>query len=115
LETGIMKKILFLSYILILLILFVDKSYCLEIFNMRDQSTLRCRGGVVAIGDSERDVQDKCGDPLEIANRQDFGPIWIYHFRNDRFMFYLSFLHGNLQRIGSAPCDKNRYECFDLR
>ena len=110
-----MKNIFFLSAVLILLTQFADKSYCLDISNMADQSTLRCRGGVVAIGDSERDVLDKCGDPLEIAHKQDYGPIWIYHFYNDRFMYYLEILHGNLQRIGSAPCDQNRYECFDLR
>ena len=110
-----MKNIFFLSAILILLIIIAEKSYCLDISNMRDQSTLRCRGGVVAIGDSDRYVRGKCGEPLEIANRQDFGPIWIYHFRNDRFMFYLAFLHGNLQRIASAPCNPNEYECFDLR
>ena len=110
-----MKNILFISTIFIVLILITDQTYCLNITNMRDQSTLRCPGGVVAIGDSERYVRGKCGDPLEIATRQDFGPIWIYHFRNDRFMFYLAFLHGNLQRIASAPCNPNQYECFDLR
>ncbi len=110
-----MKYICFIGAVLISLILIVDNSYCFDISNMRDQSTLRCRGGVVAIGDSERYVRGKCGDPLEIANIQDFGPIWIYHFRSDRFMFYLAFLHGNLQRIASAPCNPNKYECFDLR
>ena len=109
-----MKNKFFWGTILILLILFTDKSYCFDIFNMRDQSTLRCRGGIVAIGDSKRDVRSKCGDPLEMAYRQDFGPIWIYHFSGDRFMYYLAFLHGNLQRIGSAICNPNRFECFDL-
>ncbi|MBT8366293.1 MAG: DUF2845 domain-containing protein [Deltaproteobacteria bacterium] len=110
-----MKKIIYTITILLLLILVTDISYSLDIMNLRDQSTLRCPGGIVARGDSDIDVQRRCGDPLKIANRQDFGPIWIYHFGQDRFMFYFAFLHGNLQRIASAPCNPNRPECFDVR
>ena len=110
-----MKKIIYVSAILILLIVVADKSYCLDKLNLRDQSTLRCEGGIVARGDSEIKVRERCGDLLKIAHRQDFGPIWIYHFGQSRFMFYLAFLHGNLQRIASAPCSLNRAECFDIR
>ena len=100
--------------VFLLLIIFAAPSYGLDITTMADQSSLRCAGGVVAIGDSKRDVQEKCGEPLEIAHRQDFGPIWIYHWGQGRFMYYLAFLHGNLQRIASAACNPNEYECFDL-
>ena len=110
-----MKKLRYMGAILLLLILMTDISYGFDIMNLRDQSTLRCPGGIVARGDSDIDVQRRCGEPLKIAYRQDFGPIWIYHFRNDRFMFYLAFLHGNLQRIASATCNPDRPECLDIR
>ena len=110
-----MKYKLYTGVTLVLLILVVNNSYSLDIMNLRDQSTLRCRGGIVARGDSEIDVQRRCGDPLKIAHRQDFGPIWIYHFGNGRFMHYLAFLNGNLQRIASAPCNPDRPECLDIR
>ena len=111
-----MNRLLCWGAILAAIVIFADKSYSLDITTMADQSSLRCWGGVVAIGDSERDVQEKCGGPLEVAYRQDFGPIWIYHLgQQDRFMYYLAFLHGKLQRIASAPCNPNEYECFDLR
>jgi hypothetical protein len=110
-----MKKILYMSAILILLILLADKSYGLDIFNLRDQASLRCPSGLVARGDTDTFVRQRCGEPLKIAHRQDFGPIWIYHFGQDRFMFYLDFLHGNLQRIASARCSPNREECFDIQ
>jgi len=110
-----MKKILYMSAILILLILLADKSYSFDIFNLRDQASLRCPSGLVARGDKDTFVRQRCGEPLKIAHRQDFGPIWIYHFGQDRFMFYLAFLHGNLQRIASARCSPNREECFDIQ
>ena len=111
-----MTRILCRGSVFVLFIIFAAPSYGLDITTMADQSSLRCSGGVVAIGDREREVQEKCGDPLEVAHRQDFGPIWIYHFgQQDRFMYYLAFLHGKLQRIASAPCNPNEYECFDLR
>ena len=110
-----MKHILYKSAILLLLILTTDLSYALDIMNLRDRSSLRCPSGIIARGDSESRVRERCGDPLKIATRQDFGPIWIYHFRQDRFMFYLAFLHGNLQRIASAPCNPNRAECLNVK
>jgi hypothetical protein len=110
-----MKHILYRSAILSLLILTASTSNALDIMNLRDQASLRCPSGIVARGDSEIQVRERCGDPLKIAHRQDFGPIWIYHFGQGRFMFYLAFLHGNLQRIASAPCSPNREECFDVR
>ena len=98
---------------LLLLMLLADESRCQEVVNLRDQSTLRCSGGIVARGDSERDVQRRCGAPLKIAQPQDSGPVWIYH--GGRFMYYLTIVHGNVQRIRSATCNPNRPECLDIR
>ena len=109
-----MNRIPHWGAVFVLFFIFAAPSYPLDITTMADQSSLRCSGGVVAIGDSRRDVQEKCGEPLEIGYRQDFGPIWIYHWGQGRFMYYLAFLYGKLQRIASAPCNPNEYECFDL-
>jgi hypothetical protein len=110
-----MKKVLYIGTVLLLLMLFADDSYCLDIMNLRDQSTLRCPGGIVARGDSEMNVRRRCQDPLKIADRQDSGPIWIYHFPGRRFMYYMTFSNGNLQRILSATCNPDRPECLDIR
>ena len=110
-----MKNLLHIGVIWILLILMANQSYGFDIMNLRDQSTLRCPGGIVARGDSDIDVQRRCGEPLKVAYRQDFGPIWIYHFGQGRFMHYLAFLHGNLQRIASARCNPDKPECLDIR
>jgi len=94
----------------------VLSAFAIDIDNWADQSTYRCGGGVVATGDSERDVRDKCGEPLQISRREtDSYDIWIYYFGGSRFMYYFGFLHGKLQRIVSAPCSSSDPECYDLR
>ena len=107
-------KISYFGVFFALLIVFAAKSYAFDFWSLADQSTYRCPGGVVAIGDSDNAVREKCGDPLEITSKEDKGPIWIYHFGQARFMYYLEFVFGKLQRILSAPCNRDNYECFDL-
>jgi hypothetical protein len=41
-----MKNMLYTSVILILLTLVADNSYGLDIMHLRDQSRLRCQGGI---------------------------------------------------------------------
>ena len=86
-----------------------------DITNLADQSTLRCPGGIVATGDPDRAVVQKCGEPLDTQYRQDVGPVWIYNIGQSRFMYYLAFQNGRLQRIVSAPCSVNDDDCYDLR
>ena len=109
------KTIISLFWISALLIVFTRPSYSLDIYTMADQSTWRCPGGIVAVGDSDREVRQKCGSPIEVARIQDFGPIWIYQPGQARFMYYLAFQNGKLQRIASAACSNNDPECYDLR
>lgn len=93
---------------------FTQIANALDYWSLADQSSYRCPGGIVAIGDSDRSVRDTCGDPLEVTSREDKGTIWVYHFGQARFMYYLDFAFGKVVRIQSAPCDRNNYECFDL-
>lgn len=109
------NKKLYLIITLAVLIIFAETSHSIDFWSLADQSSYRCPGGVVAIGDSDRAVREKCGDPVDVARKQDKGPIWIYHFGQDRFMYYLEFVFGKLQRILSAPCRLDDYECFDLK
>jgi hypothetical protein len=109
------KTILYAGIVLSVMIIFTEKSDALDIYSLADQSTWRCPGGIVAVGETDISVRRKCGNPLEIARKQDYGPIWIYHFGQSRFMYYLQMLNGKLQRIVSAPCNQSDSECFDLR
>ena len=109
------RNILYFGVVLALLIVFVEKSHSVDFNSLADQSSYRCSGGVVSVGDSEGDVREKCGDPLEIGRKQDYGPIWIYFHEQATFMYYLATLNGKLQRIVSAPCSPDDAGCFDLR
>ncbi len=109
------RNTLILVAALTLLIFFVDKSHAINLRSLADKSSYRCSGGIVAVGDLDRDVREKCGDPLKIGSRQDFGPIWIYYEDRARFMYYLAFLNGRLQRIVSSPCSPDDAYCLDLR
>jgi hypothetical protein len=108
------KKLYFVS-ILTLLTIFAGTSYSVEFNSLADQSSYRCSGGVVAIGDSDIDVREKCGDPLQIGRKQDYGPVWIYYEDQSNFMYYLPFLNGKLQRIVGSPCSPDDADCLDLR
>jgi hypothetical protein len=109
------RNTLFWGTALTLLIIFVDTSNSIDFNSLADQSSYRCSEGVVAVGDLDRDVREKCGDPLRIVRIQDFGPIWIYYEDQANFMYYLEFLNGKLQRIVGAPCKPDDANCFDLR
>jgi len=108
------RNMLYLGAAIVVLIAFTGKSHAVDFTSLADQSSYRCSGGVVSVGDSDRDVREKCGDPLEIGRRQDFGPIWIYYHEQATFMYYLAFLNGKLQRIVGAPCSADDPGCFDL-
>ena len=110
-----MKNNLFTGAVLTLVIIFSQNTDAVDYWSLADQSTYRCPGGVVAVGDLDRTVRETCGDPLEITSRDDKGPIWVYHSGQDRFMYYLEFVFGKLERILSTPCNRDNYECFDLK
>ena len=109
------NKTLYFIAALTLLINFAEKSHSIDFNSLTDQSSYRCSGGVVSVGDLDRDVREKCGDPLEIGRKQDYGPIWIYYEDQADFMYYLEILNGKLQRIVGSPCKPDDADCFDLK
>ncbi len=90
------------------------------------ETTFRCRGGLVSVGDTAAKVFDKCGEPTEeskweeghdtwISQIYDYekeryqlpelikGPIlmelWTYDLGSNKFIRYLYFANGRLIRI----------------
>lgn len=102
--------------LMLLLIFTISEAAAIEPSFTNEQSSLRCSGGIVSVGDMDRAVRDRCGPPLAVTRRDtDSYNIWIYQPGASKFMYYLGFLHGKLQRIVSAPCTVNDPECYDLR
>jgi hypothetical protein len=115
LENKMNRNTIYLGVVLVFLLAAPQILNAVDIYNMADQGSLRCAGGIVAIGDSDRAVLQKCGEPLDVQRVQDVGPVWIYQFGQSKYMHYMAFLHGKLQRIATAPCNSNDYGCYDLR
>jgi hypothetical protein len=115
LEKKMNRNTIYLGVLLAILMAVSQLAFAIDIYNLADQSTLRCSGGIVATGDSDRAVAQKCGEPLDVQSVQDVGPVWIYNIGQSKFMYYLAFQNGRLQRIASAPCNANDYDCYDLR
>lgn len=75
-----------------------------------DLSNYRCSSSLVFIGDSERKVADRCGDPDDsfADNNSD---VWVYNFGESRFVYYFTFTNGQLQRIRQVACDADNPDC----
>jgi len=63
------------------------------VFAQEETASMMCDGGVVSIGDSQGDVQQKCGQP----NSQSMNK-WIYDFGPAEY-FTVIFEEGKVQRI----------------
>ncbi|MGA8020679.1 MAG: DUF2845 domain-containing protein [Desulfobacterales bacterium] len=111
-------------FLLILVALFVQLWLYTDV--AADETTLRCGGGLVSIGDTTSKVFEKCGEPTNeskweeghntwISQIYDYekeryqlpelikGPIlmelWTYDLGSNKFIRYLHFANGRLIRI----------------
>ncbi len=73
-------------------------------------SSYRCSRRIIALGDYQQSVLDKCGDPDREAYIRDGGyDVWIYG--DDPYIYYLLFLEGRLERILSTRCWNDNPDC----
>jgi hypothetical protein len=63
-------------------------------------SDMQCGTEIVTIGASPYEVIEKCGDPTSIEPGPGLGrEQWIYNFGSTEFVYYLTFVNGELERI----------------
>lgn len=79
-----------------------------------DLSSYRCSGSLVFIGDSERKIVDRCEEPDD-SYVNNHNNVWVYNFRQSRFVYYFTFTHGQLQRIQQVACDEDNPDCHFFR
>jgi hypothetical protein len=88
---------------------------------------LRCGNKLVDIGDRKIEVLEKCGKPVFVENWQEEVIVyrgrlerqirrisstdieeWTYNFGSNRFIYFLRFVNGRLNRIEEGPLGSNR-------
>jgi len=58
---------------------------------------MMCDEGVVNIGDTDADVQEKCGEPREVLRPDSQDPVkWVYDLGGT---YYVSIVNGKVERI----------------
>jgi hypothetical protein len=65
-----------------------------------DVPSFRCEGQTITVGDRQYSVREACGIPQKISSTgEGTTEEWIYNFGPTRFIYYLNFVNGRLQRI----------------
>ena len=68
-----------------------------NVMALDDTSSLQCDGGIVAPGDSEDSVREKCGDPQQVLTPDPQEPVkWVYDLGGT---YYVSIVNGKVERI----------------
>ena len=115
-ENTMKLKKAYLIALLLVTLLFTGHAVAIQIDFKNNHSSIRCADGIVEVGDQQQQVLDKCGDPVAIApGDSDSYNIWIYQIGASKFMYYLRFLDGQLEKIVSEPCINNDPNCYDGR
>lgn len=64
-----------------------------------DVGSLRCDQESIMIGDTEFQVKTTCGEPDTVLIKGLAKKVWIYNFGPTKFIYYLTFVNGRLERI----------------
>jgi hypothetical protein len=69
------------------------------LFALDDIGAVRCDQESIAIGENAFQVKTACGEPDSIQVRGLAKEVWIYNFGPTKFVYYLTFINGRLERI----------------
>jgi hypothetical protein len=61
--------------------------------------SMRCDQESVMTGETEFQVKTACGEPDTVLIKGLAKKIWIYNFGPTKFIYYLTFVNGRLERI----------------
>lgn len=71
-----------------------------NVMALDDTSSMQCDGGIVAPGDSEDSVREKCGEPQKVLRPDPQEPVvWVYNFGSTQFTYHISIVNGQIERI----------------
>ena len=110
------RETAYLMALLLIAVLVAGQSVAIEIDFSNDHSSIKCTDGIVQVGEPQQVVLVKCGEPVAVTPENSDGyEVWIYQVGASKFMYYLGFLNGHLDRIVSRPCINNDPNCYDAR
>ena len=88
------RKIILTVFINAFIFIFVIQP---NVMALDDTPSLQCDGGIVAPGDSEDSVREKCGDPQQVLTPDSQEPVkWVYDLGDT---YYVSIVNGKVERI----------------
>jgi hypothetical protein len=64
-----------------------------------DAGSMRCDQESITSGETEFQVKTACGEPDSILIKGFAKKVWIYNFGPTKFIYYLTFVNGRLERI----------------
>ena len=68
-----------------------------NVMALDDTSSMQCDGGIVAPGDSEDSVREKCGEPKHVLTPDPQEPVkWVYDLGGT---YHVSIVNGKVERI----------------
>jgi len=69
-----------------------------------DTPSMQCAGGIVAPGDTEDSVREKCGEPQKVLRPDPQEPVvWVYNFGSTQFVYQVSIVNSQVERIQTGP------------
>jgi hypothetical protein len=85
-------------FMIILSVFLIDTAPAILIA-LEDAGSLRCDRESIMAGDTEFQVKTTCGKPDSILIKGSARQVWIYNFGPTKFVYYLTFVNGRLERI----------------
>lgn len=70
-----------------------------SVLALDDVGSMRCDQETIMPGATKFQVIDTCGDPDAMLVKGYAKEVWVYNFGPTKFIHYLTFLHGRLERI----------------
>ena len=85
--------------ITVVISLFMVVSAHAPLFALDDVGSLRCDQESIMTGETAFQVKETCGEPDSILVKGLAKEEWVYNFGPTKFIYYLTFINGRLERI----------------
>jgi hypothetical protein len=90
-------KLILTKVIYVFIFIFIMQ---LNVMALDDTPSMQCDSGIIAPGDSEDSVREKCGEPQQVLRPDPQEPVvWVYNFGSTQLTYHVSIVNGKVERI----------------